>query len=344
MSAVWVIKAGEKGKDQDVVLHENCAVIGWGWLGDLTEERDRERIKKTLEKRGDSPASARQKAGSIWRFVKDVKVDDLVILPLRNELGILSGYSVIGKVAGGYDYISSADNGVQHRRAVKWLEEVLTSSIPYPLGAQHTVFQVGSGDSSAHSQIASLMEGKGFVPPERTDSVQEEDGHQASGDAAAINEASTRERIKTVFAKHKLSYLIEAILSAKGYTCVVSPDGPDGGVDIVASKGDLGFDAPVCVQVKNTNYKASEGDMAKFKRDMDKHHADKGIFVSWGGFGGFKDEKILKRKFFPGMRLWNADDIMRLVAAHYESFSDEFKRTLPLRQVLLWDDSAEATE
>jgi restriction system protein len=54
------------------------------------------------------------------------------------------------------------------------------------------------------------------------------------------------------FAGHPLARLVAAILEAEGYTCEVSPAGPDSGVDILAARGPLGLDSPhVVVQVKS---------------------------------------------------------------------------------------------
>ena len=55
------------------------------------------------------------------------------------------------------------------------------------------------------------------------------------------------------FKGHDLARLVEAILEAQGYVTRTSPPGPDGGVDILAAKGPLGFDAPrICIQVKSS--------------------------------------------------------------------------------------------
>lgn len=51
---------------------------------------------------------------------------------------------------------------------------------------------------------------------------------------------------------HGLTRLVDAILRAQGYTTYRSQEGPDGGVDILAGSGPLGFGSPrMCVQVKS---------------------------------------------------------------------------------------------
>ncbi len=59
---------------------------------------------------------------------------------------------------------------------------------------------------------------------------------------------SVRDVIRTYlienFAGHKLTGLIAAILEAEGFTCDVSPPGPDFSVDILAGCGPLGLNSP----------------------------------------------------------------------------------------------------
>lgn len=55
--------------------------------------------------------------------------------------------------------------------------------------------------------------------------------------------------IEARFKGHGLTRLVEAILKAQGYTTYRSPEGADGGADILAGAGPLGFGAPrLCVE------------------------------------------------------------------------------------------------
>ena len=47
------------------------------------------------------------------------------------------------------------------------------------------------------------------------------------------------------FAGTRLEHLVASILRASGYYVLETREGPDGGVDVVAGKGDLGFDIPL---------------------------------------------------------------------------------------------------
>jgi restriction system protein len=52
---------------------------------------------------------------------------------------------------------------------------------------------------------------------------------------------------------HPFAHFVAHLLGAMGYQCRVAPEGPDGGVDILAHEDELGFKPPIIkVQVKST--------------------------------------------------------------------------------------------
>src|SRR5437870_2571932 len=84
---VWLIRAGREGQHEQLALDEGVALIGWSDLGELSPEMSRDDLKKVIrdqygEERAQSLAS---QAGQIYRFINDVKVGDLVVLPLRTK-------------------------------------------------------------------------------------------------------------------------------------------------------------------------------------------------------------------------------------------------------------------
>lgn len=125
---------------------------------------------------------------------------------------------------------------------------------------------------------------------------------------------------------------MEAILRVQGYQTIKSEEGPDGGVDIVAGRGPLGFDPPrLCVQVKATGSAQDIKVLRELKGVMTDFNADQGLFVSWGGF----KRSVLSeaRRHFFEIRLWDASDVIREIQEHYDQFSDAIKADLPLKRV-----------
>ena len=78
---------------------------------------------------------------------------------------------------------------------------------------------------------------------------------------------------------------MEAVLQAEGYFTQLSPAGPDGGVDILAGRGSLGFEGPrLCVQVKATASPVDVTVLRSLVGTMQSFNAGQGLLVSWGGF------------------------------------------------------------
>ncbi|MBK7443107.1 MAG: restriction endonuclease [Bacteroidetes bacterium] len=113
--------------------------------------------------------------------------------------------------------------------------------------------------------------------------------------------------------------LIREILIAHGYTTSQprevgglegkSRKGEDGGADILASNGPLGFEEPkICVQVKSSKDRVAAGVLRELLGVMNSYNALYGILVSWSGFS-----ESLKRearsKYF-NIRLWSSTDII----------------------------------
>jgi restriction system protein len=138
--------------------------------------------------------------------------------------------------------------------------------------------------------------------------------------------------INRKFKGHGLARIVDAILQAQDYTTKISPPGPDGGVDILASGGLLGFDEPkICVQVKSTNSPINVNVLREMRGVMSQVNAKQGLLVSWGGFNNnvFKESK----DHFFTIRLWNSKDLLDALFKYYEKFSDELKAELPLKRI-----------
>ncbi len=90
------------------------------------------------------------------------------------------------------------------------------------------------------------------------DVEQGEDEEQQEADLVSIARTQIEARISSIFTGHDFTRLIAAILEAQGYQTNVSPLGADGGIDIVAGRGALGFEGPrIVVQVKSGSDRGS---------------------------------------------------------------------------------------
>ena len=85
-------------------MSEGIAVVGWSKLGPLTPEMSREDIKTMINTTygKQSASSLGSQASSPYRFIHEVSVGDLVVLPLRTH----PRHVAIGLITGPYVYRS----------------------------------------------------------------------------------------------------------------------------------------------------------------------------------------------------------------------------------------------
>lgn len=323
--SLWLVRAGRHGEQEQGALESNVVTIGWNELPDLSNVENRKelaelyiRVHPTAKK-----IQAASGVGQVWRFVHEIQKGDLVALPLKTQSAI-----AIGKVEGEYEYQKLADN-IKHIRRVKWLRTVPRSAfdqdILYSLGSLLTVCQIERHD--AENRVKKLLQ-RGEITevgvkteiPEETIDIEEYAKDQII------------KHIGTKFKGHDLARLVDAILHAQGYVTKKSPPGPDGGVDILAAAGPLGFDKPrVCVQVKSSSSSVDVKILRELQGVMSKVRAEQGLLVAWGGFTNQCIHEA--RDAFFSIRLWDQGDLLKAIFKYYERFDDELKTELPLKKI-----------
>ena len=322
--SLWMIRAGRFGQQEAVAIEQNVVTIGWDELPDLSSIKTRAELQKLYSEvypEYKKPKMANQ-VGQIWRFIHDIKIGDLVALSLKTQ-------SIVkfGQVQSNYEFKHLADN-VNHIRHVKWIKDISRSSIDqdllYSLGAIMTVCEISR--NNAETRVKQMLEKGIIVPP------SDEEGTEQDIDIETIAKDQITKHISRVFKGHELARLTEAILKAQGYLTRLSTPGPDGGVDILASGGPLGFDHPkICVQVKSTSSQVDVKVLRELMGVMSKVKADQGLLVSWSGF----NNNVIKEaqdNFFT-IRLWDSGYVIEAIFMYYDKFSDELKAELQLKRI-----------
>lgn len=116
----------------------------------------------------------------------------------------------------------------------------------------------------------------------------------------------------------------KAGLIKQGYTTYRSPQGADGGVDILAGAGPLGFGTPqLCVEVKSDGSPIDRPTVDKLIGAVTKFGAHEGLFVSWSGFKT-NVQKELAASFFR-VRLWTQKDLLEQLFAHYDHLDEDLR-------------------
>ncbi|MEX1254485.1 MAG: restriction endonuclease [Dehalococcoidia bacterium] len=334
--AVWLVRAGGLGESEDIALDNNVVVIGWPELGDLSRIQTREELDGLC--RETFPDANRSKianwVGQLWAFRERIEPGDLAVLPLKRRAAI-----AIGRVTGTYQYRPDLAQDARNTRSVEWLvkdlpRNSLEQDILYSLGAFMTVCKISR--NNAEERIKAVLEGR--PPPRAASSEGEagEEGPRIDGEPPEDIDQFARDQILTFigrrFRGHALATLVTAVLQAQGYKTEMSPPGADGGVDITAGRGPMGFDTPrLCVQVKSSDSPVDVRVLRELQGVMKNFGAEQGLLVAWGGF---KDSvaKEARQRFFE-LRLWDSGDLVRALLEFYDQLPEDLQADLPLKKI-----------
>lgn len=128
---------------------------------------------------------------------------------------------------------------------------------------------------------------------------------------------------------HPLADFVAHLLVAMGYRTRVSPEGPDGGVDIIAHKDELGFEPPIIkVQVKSNE--GSIGDPVVSALYGKVSSGEFGLLVTLGTFTSAARNFARSKS---NLRLIDGSELVQVVLQHYEQFDSRYKGLLPLKRV-----------
>jgi restriction system protein len=334
--AVWLVRAGRGGERQEFCLDHQVAVIGWTQISDLSQFKEREQLEDFYRKLepDKTPNQIGSWVGQLWAFAKKIQIGDLITLPLKGQDAV-----AIGKVMGDYKYEPQNPEDARHTRPVKWLvpdapRSKFDPDLLHSLGALGTVCRIQR--NNAEERIKAIAKGQPIPATVIKANVDDDSERLINaperlnlGDSAATQ---IREHIGQKFAGHHLADLVDAILKVQGYQTQVSEPGPDGGVDIIAGRGPMGFDPPkLCVQVKSGDGQQDVKVLRELKGVMQDFGAEQGLFVSWGGFRRTVISDA-KRAFFE-IRLWDASALVEAVFRHYDQFPEDIKADLPLKRI-----------
>jgi restriction system protein len=128
---------------------------------------------------------------------------------------------------------------------------------------------------------------------------------------------------------HPLADFVAHLLNTMGYRTRVSAEGPDGGIDIIAHKDELGFEPPIIkVQVKSSD--GSIGDTiasALYGKVGPNEH---GLLVT---LGTFTKQAATFARSKSNLRLIDGTELVTLILTHYEDLDSRYKGILPLKRV-----------
>lgn len=327
---LWLVRGGKYGEREELALANSVAVIGWDELPDLDPIKERPELAHLIEATypSASPKTRTNWESQVWPFLCVMKEGDLVAMPRKNRAAI-----ALGRVTGPYGHRSDL-SGVRHTRQVSWLGEKQRSEFDqdllYSLGAFMTVCRIQR--NHAEERVAAMLSGKAPLVQSSVEQEGVQSDLEASLDLELYAKDQIRDHIARRFKGHKLTELVASILTVQGYQVRVSPEGPDGGIDIIAGRGPLGFERPrLAVQVKSGDGPVDVKVLRELQGVMKNFGADQGLFVSWGGYRG-SVTKEAARLFFE-IRLWDSSHLVEALQDHYDQLSDAIQAELPLKRV-----------
>ena len=339
---VWTIKGGSNGEHEDAFLEDGFIAIGYGLQQSIADFADRD----ALRLRADNQTGANQ----MWRFYTEIKDGDTVALPRKRPRGLVA----VGRINGPYVYQPElVGSGVPHTRSVEWqVTNVPRSHFDQDLlnsfGSLQTLSQPQAPNAEARiRQIANI-----YLELETAPLSGPESGQKAAlataMDADAVDAEPAEEerdldqeikdrivaRLRQRYAGTQLEYLVATILKASGYHVLQTREGPDGGIDILAGKGDMGFGEPrLCIQVKGRTSPVNLQEYASLQGNINAFGAQYGLLVSLGGFTKPVHERNEQQSFFI-IRLWGSDELAQRLLENYDSLPPDiradFRADLPV--------------
>jgi len=146
-------------------------------------------------------------------------------------------------------------------------------------------------------------------------------------------EENTRDFVLKTLAQelkgHRFAHFVAQLLEVMSYRTRVSPEGPDGGIDIIAHRDELGFEPPIIkVQVKSNEGSIGDPVVSALYGKVDA--SEFGLLVTLGTFT--RQARDFQRSK-ANLRLIDGDELVELILAHYEEFDSSYKGILPLKRV-----------
>lgn len=122
---MWVVRAGDTGQEEKDALDNDLITIHYG-LHNFSSFKSKNEIINVFLKNSENEnrdvnkrLQASQYVEQIWSFLKEIKKNDIVILPIKSRQ---SEWIAIGIVKGEYEY-RNISKTIKSTRRVEWLNK-----------------------------------------------------------------------------------------------------------------------------------------------------------------------------------------------------------------------------
>ena len=323
----WVVRGGGRGEYEEIFMSESLVAVDYGVVSSIAEFRDRDSLREQL--------MSRSAADQLWRFANDIRNGDTVVLPRKSPRVV-----AVGHVSGDYQYRPSLE--APHTRPVNWTAQEIplgdfeTDFLNY-FGGQATVYRIRAENAELRLQqvVDQHVSDVQLNPTEAQSGKPSQPSDSGEDEAFRIDleEQINRrivERIRQRFFGTRLEYLVGSILRASGYHAIETRQGPDGGIDVVAGQGDMGFGHPrLCVQVKSGRNAVDLADYNRLQGNIGSYGAEHGLLVSLSDFTrAVRNEN--ERSFFQ-IRLWGPNELVERLLDTYDRLPEDIRSEIPIK-------------
>lgn len=320
----WMIRAGRGGIYAADWLNRELVGIGWDFGATDIASMSREQIRSgyAIKHPNDSKNKLAAAVGQIYRFAHDMEQGSTVVM-----YDPATRLYHIGIIAGPCKPATDIEEAT-FTRAVKWKQtaqrDALTTSSKNSLGGIQTIFSI-SDEVVADLKSASKSE-TSSQPDETEDDAADDDARAATYDNGI---ELIKDRVNQV-GWEDMERLVAGLLKAMGYCARVTPKGPDGGHDVVASPDALGLESPrIVAEVKHRKGAMGAPAVRSFIGGL--RAGDRGLYVSTGGFT--KEARYEADRATIPIRLLDLDSFVRHYVEAYDKADEETRSILPLTRI-----------
>lgn len=315
MPKYFALSMGEGGEYVAHGRKGNYIAVGWQKLGDLTWLTDprpawekvwQRLVSEIAKEYGGSATSVGLNAGQVWRFVRELERDDIVLLRNAPERTV-----IFGEVTGAYRFEAKPTDGCPypHRRSVQWTKTIsrdkLSTKLKNSMGSLLTIFSV---DTHA-AEITSAL-GERYLSGEKL----------ATGMIEKLKKMDPKKFED--FAKH--------LLELAGFQAATTPYVGDKGVDVVGTLSPEGLaNITLKVQVKRVGSSLGIDEVLKMRGTLEP--AEHGAILTTSKFT--KQARVEAEQ--PGKKsiaLIDGEQLVDLILNYYGQLSPEYKELLGIEE------------
>jgi restriction system protein len=288
------IVTGEFGVRQDLSDHLESDAI----LDEVTEANPKDKI-------GHVEAYAKQ----LHALMNEIQPGDLILHPHGQRKNVAIGIMRSG---------SFQDEDGRPGREVEWLrinieKATLKPDLHHSMAAGAQVCEISRNNTTLRLEA---LVSEGVDPGPALESADTK-GTFNMETLIPVLEDRMRAQVGSSFAGHDLAALVGCLLEVDGYQTKISPPGPDGGCDLIASRGGLGIEGPtIAGQVKSGDIVSNEQTLQGLRGVIQARGADKGLLVSWSGVTRPVAKEL--RSLQLQIAYWDANEICRRLIRDYD--------------------------